>query len=250
MAVDATSIFGSGSAVSIFAAGVSGGASDAQIAAQQVVNATQQEINRIRGYKVQLTPSEQRRLDEIQVEIEKITQKTINGTARPDELDDREQLFLEADTIIGKPSAGVEIDDTLEELRDKVDEVFAPRLTPPQQDRLDTLNTLLETFQDKLDDDPTNVNTIRQLQNINRQIANIDVPRKITELSVTEKLEYDALVEETNQHAGAKLLLNSQESTRVQFLQETIDKMAGLLPADPGGQPTAAAVARAYTRLA
>ncbi len=250
MAVEATSIFGGGSASSVFSFGLQGGASDAQIAAQEVVNATQKEINRIRGYKVQLTPAENKRLDEIQADIEKITQKTLNGSARPDELDDRELLFLEADTIIGKPSAGVEIDDTLTDLRDKIDEVFSPRLTPPQEKRLATLHTLLETFEDKLADDNTNVNTIRQLQNINRQIDAIDVPRKITELSVTEKLEYDRLVEETNEHAGAKLLLDSSESTRVQFLQETIDKMSGLLPADPASQPTAAAVARAYSRLA
>ena len=58
MVVSATSIFGGGSADSIFGAGQSGGATDAQIAAQAVVDASKQEINRIRDYKPLLTPAE------------------------------------------------------------------------------------------------------------------------------------------------------------------------------------------------
>ena len=249
MAVSATSIFGGGSAVSVFSATVSGGATDAQQAAQVVVDASKQQINRIRGYKVQLTPAENKRLEDIQSQILKINEKASNGTVRQDELDDQGELFLEADIIIGKPSATVENDDVLDGLREKIDAVLAPRLTPQQQDRLDTLNTLLTAFEERLADDSSNVVAIRQVQNVQKQIAQIDVLRKVTELTVSERAEYDALVDEANAHAGAKLLLNSRESARVQALEETIQQMSGLLPADPAGQPTAAAVARAYTRL-
>ena len=249
MPVSATSIFGGGSATTLFSATLSGGATDAQQAAQAVVDGAQQQINRIRGYKVQLTPAENKRLEDIQKDILKINEKAANGTVRPDELEDRSELFLEADTIIGKPSAGVENDDFLDEIREKIDEVLAPRLTPQQQDRLDTLNTLLSSFEERISDDPTNLVAIRQVQNVQKQIAQIDVPRQVSQLSVSEKLEYDALVEEANAHAGAKLLLNSRESVRVQALEETIGQMSSSLPADPAGQPTAAAVARAYSRL-
>lgn len=249
MPVEATSIFGGGSATTLFAATVSGGATDAQQAAQVVVDASKKEINRIRGYKLQLTPAENKRLSELQEQIGKINDKAANGTVRDDELEDRSELFLEADTIIGKPSAGVENDDVLDGLREQIDEVLAPRLTPQQQDRLDTLNTLLTSFEERLADDPSNVVAIRQVQNIQRQISNIDVPRKVTELTVAEKQEYDELVEQANNHAGAKLLLNARESARVQALEETIGQMSSLLPADPAGQPTAAAVARAYARI-
>ena len=249
MPVSATSIFGGGSATTLFSATLSGGATDAQQAAQAVVDGAQQQINRIRGYKVQLTPAENKRLEDIQKDIVKINEKAANGTVRPDELEDRSELFLEADTIIGKPSAGVENDDFLDEIREKIDEVLAPRLTPQQQDRLDTLNTLLSSFEERISDDPTNLVAIRQVQNVQKQIAQIDVPRQVSQLSVSEKLEYDALVEEANAHAGAKLLLNSRESVRVQALEETIGRMSSSLPADPAGQPTAAAVARAYSRL-
>ena len=249
MPVSATSIFGGGSATTLFSATLSGGETDAQQAAQAVVDGAQQQINRIRGYKVQLTPAENKRLEDIQKDIVKINEKAANGTVRPDELEDRSELFLEADTIIGKPSAGVENDDFLDEIREKIDEVLAPRLTPQQQDRLDTLNTLLSSFEERISDDPTNLVAIRQVQNVQKQIAQIDVPRQVSQLSVSEKLEYDALVEEANAHAGAKLLLNSRESVRVQALEETIGQMSSSLPADPAGQPTAAAVARAYSRL-
>ncbi len=249
MAVDATSIFGGGSANSIFSATISGGATDAQQAAQAVVDSAKKQINRIRGYKVQLTPADNKRLDEIQTEIVKINDKAANGTVRQDEIEDRSELFLEADIILGKPSATVENDETLDEIREQIDEVLAPRLTPQQQKRLDTLNTLLVNFEDRLAEDSSNVVAIRQVQNIQRQISNIEVPRLVTQLSVSERLQYDELVDQANDHAGAKLLLNARETARVQALEETIQQMSSQLPADPASQPTAASVARAYTRL-
>lgn len=248
MPASASSIFGGGTATSFFAAGVSGGATDAQKAAQQVVNASNQEIKRIRGYKVNLTPADNQRLSEIQKEITKINTRVSDGTVRSDQLEDREELYLEADIILGKPSAGVENDETLDGIREKIDELLSKRLTPQQTNRIETLETLKASFQERLDDDPSNVIAIRQIQNVQRQIDNIDVPRKITELSVTEKKEYDALVDEANSHAGAKLLLNARESVRVQHLQETIDELSSSLPST-SGQPTASQVARAYTRL-
>lgn len=249
MPASVSDVFGGGSASTIFAAGVNTSATEQQQAAQEVVNASNREIKRIRGYKVQLTPAENKRLSEIQTEITKINEKVGKGTVRSDELEDREQLYLEADTIIGKPSAGVENDATLDGIREQIDELLSKRLTPQQQARIDTLTTLQESFQDRLDDDPSNTNTIRQLQNIQYQINQIDQPRSVSQLSVTEKRAYDELVDQANSHAGAKLLLNSRESIRVQQLQETIDKMASSLPADPASQPTAASVARAYARL-
>jgi len=249
MVADASSVFGGGSATTFFSATLSGGATDGQQAAKAVVDATKQEINRVRGYKVQLSPSENKRLNELQTEIGKLNAKAANGTIRADEIEDRSALFLEADTIIGKPSAGVENDDFLDGIREKIDDVLAPRLTPQQQDRLDTLNTLLTSFEERLSEDSTNTVSIRQVQNIQRQISAIDVPRQVTQLSVAERNEYDGLVEEANNHAGAKLLLNARESARVQALEETINRLGSLLPPDPASQPTASAVARAYARI-
>jgi len=249
MAVSATSIFGGGSADSIFAAGKSDGATDAQIAAQTIVNAGKQEINRIRGYKPLLTPADNQRLTEIQGEISKLSEKASNGTIRSDEIEDRAALFLEADTIIGKPSANVENDDFLDDIREKIDDLLSPRLAPPQEKRLETLNTLLAGFEDRLSEDSTNTVAIRQVQNIQRQIATIDVPRQISQLSASEKTEYDSLVEQANEHAGAKLLLNATETVRVQNLEQNIENVSSSLPASSSGQPTSASVARAYARL-
>ena len=58
-------IFGGGSAESVFAAGA-GGASNEQVAAKAIVTAQKREINRIKGYKLELTPAENQRLAEIQ----------------------------------------------------------------------------------------------------------------------------------------------------------------------------------------
>lgn len=249
MVASASSIFGGGTASGIFSVGKSGGASDAQIAARTVVNASKQEINRIRGYKPLLTPADNKRLSEIQIDIKKISDKAANGTVRSDEIEDRAALFLEADTIIGKPSAGVENDDFLDGIREDIDTLLAPKLAPPQAKRLATLNTLLANFEDRLAEDSTNTNSIRQVQNIQKQISNIDIPRQVSQLSVSERNEYNSLVEKANEHAGAKLLLNATETSRVQSLEQTISDISSSLPADSSGQPTSASVARAYARL-
>lgn len=249
MVVSATSIFGGGSIDNIFAAGKSDGATDAQIAAQTIVNANRQEINRIRDYKPLLTPAENQRLTEIQTEISELTEKATNGTIRPDEVEDRAALFLEADTIIGKPSANVENDEVLDGIREKIDTLLANRLTPSEEKRLGTLNTLLSNFEERLADDSTNVVAIRQVQNIQRQISNIGTPRQISQLSVAERREYDSLVNQANEHAGAKLLLNATETVRVQNLEQNIERISSSLPPNAAGQPTSASVARAYARL-
>lgn len=250
MAISATSIFGNGNASSIFASGVSAGATPAQQAAQVVVDASNRQIKQIRGYKTQLTPADNKRLNEIQQEIVKINQKASDGTVRQDELEDRSELYVEADFIIGKPAAGIENDDFLDDINEKIADLLTRRLTPQQENRLDTLNNLKANYEAQLEEESGNVNAIRQIQNITYQINQIDVPRQVSELSVSEKSQYDDLVEQANDYAGVKLLLNATESIRVQHLQETIDSMAGSLPADPASQPTASAVARAYTRFA
>ena len=86
-------------------------------------------------------------------------------------------------------------------------------------------------------------------KNIQKQIANIDVPRLVRQLRGSEKTEYDALVEQANEHAGAKLLLNATETVRVQNLEQNIERVSSSLPASASGQPTSASVARAYARL-
>lgn len=249
MPASAADVFGASSATSIFSAKLTGGASNIQQAARVVTDATNREIKRIRGYKVQLTPADNKRLTEIQKEIQTINQKAADGTVRRDEIDDRAELYIESDFIIGKPSAGIENDDFLDDINEKIETLLAPKLTPQKEKRLAILNNMLEQLQDALGDDTSNVIAIKRVTNVQYQIDQIDVSRPVTALSVNEKQEYDELVDTANAYAGKKLLLNARDSARVQALEETIAQMASSLPASNSGQPTSADVSRAYGRL-
>ncbi|MEM7620040.1 MAG: hypothetical protein AAF228_06195 [Pseudomonadota bacterium] len=242
-----SSVFGVTSTSSIFSAGLSAAPTDGQQAAQTSIDAAKQEINRIRGYKVRLTPADNKRLDDIQKEIQELDAKAANGTIRADEIEDRSELFLEADTIIGKPSAEVEADDTLEGLRQQIDALLAPQLQGSQANRLEQLERIKTTLEEQLSDGGGDI-IRQQFRNVSRQIQELSPPRQIGQLSTAEKSEYDRLVEEVNNYAGAKLVLNAQESIRVASLESTINDLSSSLPPDPSSQPTAASVSRAYAR--
>ncbi len=248
MVASVSDIFGGGTADSIFSIGVSGGGNEGQQAAKVAVEAAETEINRIRGYKLRLTPADKQRLGKIQEEITAIDEKARAGTIRPDEIEARSELFREADEIIGKPSANVEADETLEDYRQQIDDLLAPRLDGAKKRRLETLEKFKLSLEDQISEGDESAITRNRLVNVNKQITDITPPRRIQDLSTSEKAEYNRLVQQVNDYAGAKLVLNARESIRVYNLQKTIDDLSSSLPPDPSSQPTPAAVARAYAR--
>jgi len=247
----ATDFFGSPSADSVFSVGVrGGGATDSQLAARAIIDANEREINRIRGYKTQLTPSDNNRLRVLRERILDINERATNAIASPLDFENRIRFLAEADEIIGKPVADVEADDILATLRERIDNLLAPNLSPAVERRVQTLETLRNSFEAQVSRNVANRTPQLQLQNVTRQILALTPARAISELSVGDRREYDELSRLVNLHVGDKLVLNSRESIRVAELQTTINELQGSLPPDNSGQPTAAAVARAYTRLA
>jgi len=247
----ATDFFGDRSADSVFSIGVSGGsATDSQLAAKAIIASNEREINRIRGYKVQLTPSDNQRLRVLRDKIITINERATNATASEKDFEDRIGFLAEADKILGKPSADIEADDILATLREKINDLLAPKLSPAVERRVKTLETLKSSFEAQVTRNVKNRTPQLQLQNVTRQLLNLTPARAVSELSVPERREYDELASLTNLHVGDKLVLNSREAIRVADLQASINSLKSSLPADTSGQPTAAAVARAYTRLA
>ncbi len=249
MVASISDVFGGGTADTIFSIGLSGGGNEGQQAAKVAVDAAKAEINRIRGYKPRLTPAESERLSKIQEQITALDSKARDGTIRPDEIENRSELFKEADTIIGKPSAEVEADETLEGYREEIDALLAPKLDGAKKRRLNTLENLKANLEDQIGGGDDSAITRGRLINANKQINDITPPRRVQDLSVREKTEYDRLVKQVNDYAGAKLVLDVREASRVYTLQQNIDNLSGSLPPDPSTQPTSASVARAYARF-
>ena len=253
MAIDAVTavnaIWGAGTADSLLEITSGGGDNSAVSAAKLSIGAMEREINRVRGYKLRLTPADQGRLDKLQEKIQVIDQRASEGDARADELEERAELFKEADRILGKPSANVEFDDTLDGIKTKIDTLLEPRLDTNQQRRRHTLETLRDNLRAQIDENPNSLTARKQLQNVSRQLNELLPARQLSELSVAERSEYDDLVEQANDHVGVKLLLNANESIKVFNLQNAINDLSASLPEDQAEQPSAAAVSRAYSRL-
>ncbi len=243
-------IWGAGTAESILEISATGGANSAAAAAELSIGAMKKDVNRIRGYKVLLTPADNDRLTKVREQIQTIDKKAADGTVRADELDDRAELFKEADRILGKPSADVEFDDFLDEINGKIEDLLLPRLDRNQANRLETLEMLRDSLEEQIEENPNARTPQVQLQNVARQINELTPARQLSELSFAERAEYDALAELANDYAGAKIVLNAKESDRVFNLEKAINDLSVLLPPDPASQPSASAVARAYSRLA
>ena len=246
----ATDFFGGAPTESIFSAGIGAGASDSDIAAREIIASNEREINRIRGYKVQLTPTDNQRLKVLRTKIIELNEKANSATATELDFDKRKEFLAEADRILGKPSADVETDDILATLRKKIDDLLAPNLNPAVEKRVAVLEKLKSSFETQIARNIKSKTPQLQLQNVQRQIINLTPPRNVNELSKGEQREYNQLAELVNKHVGDKLVLGTREAIRVAELQTSINELKSSLPADTSGGPSAAAVARAYVRLA
>ena len=229
--VKATQLFGGGDVTSFFAAGASGGASSEQATATAIVNAQQREINRIRGYKLQLTPAENFRLGEIQDEILKIQEKTNNGTVRADELEDRVTLYEEADTILGKPVLEIETetDETYIDFVSALENLLEPKLNPAVAKRVEALERIKDTLEEQLVDRPDSPVLRGRFQSVSNTIDALKPLRKVEELSVQERRIYDETARALNDYVGVKLQLESREAIRVGQLERSIEQFSAVL---------------------
>ncbi|NND49191.1 MAG: hypothetical protein HKN60_02950 [Rhizobiales bacterium] len=245
----ATDVFGSPRVDSVFFNGQSAPPSPQQETARVSIIAQKREINRIHGYKLQLTPAESKRLSEIQADVIDIERKASAGTVRDDELDDRIELLAEADEIIGKPVVDVEADDTLAEFAQAVESLLEPKLDPRKLAQVERLERVKATIEGNLNANPESPTLLSQFQSVSALIDGLTPPRPVSALSNSERELYDDLTELINDHTGVKLQLNSKEAIRVAELEKSILQLQEILPPDISQQPTPQAVARAYTRL-
>jgi hypothetical protein len=245
----AESFFGSTSANAIISAGQAASGTSDQQSAKAIISAQTREINRIRGYKLDLTPTDKQKLAELKEKILAIEVKAAAGTARADELDDRIEFLQKADLIIGKPIVDVEADDKLAEFNDLKLALLEPKLDNATAKRVAFMERFKDTIQQQINKDPERHSLQLKFQSIVRQLDALNPLRSPSQLSKAERKTYDDIVELINDHAGVKIELTAQESDKVAVLQSSIANFQGSLGPDPSTQPSAQAVANAYTAL-
>lgn len=247
---NASSLFGASSAQDVIAAGAASSGTSDQQSAQVIIKASKREINRIRGYKLDLTPSELQRLRDLQEDIQKIQSKAAAGTVRADELDDRVEFLEEADRILGKPIVDVEADEKLAEYNNLRVALLEPKLEGSRAKRVAFIERFKASLEAEINASPERHSLQLKFQAINRQLNALKPLRSPTELSKAESKAYDDIVGLINEHAGVKIELTVAESAKVAALESSISKFQANLGPDPSQQPSAQAVANAYTALA
>ena len=246
----AQTFFGSSSADTIIAATQASTGDPDQQVAKNIITAHRREINRIRGYKLDLTPIETQKLVELKEDIQKIEAKVSTGTVRNDELDDRLEMLLEADEILGKPTVDVEADQTLAEFNALKIGLLEPKLDSATANRVAFFERFRDTLEAEINANPERKSLQLKFRSVVQQITTLKPLRLPSQLSVAERKAYDDIVKLINDHAGVKIELTAQETDRVEALESSISRFEGSLGPDLSQQPTPQAVARAYSSLA
>ncbi len=216
--------FGPATADALFSAGLANGVQ----ANELIVASLQRDLDRLNGYRVDLPPSEQQELASLQEKIGRI-----NGRVRPDgtlsasDADERARLYRDAYKILGKDYVEVKNDRYLSELMQKVDTLLEPRLQGEQKARLERLRAMEANLLGSFEPGNTSASSINHIRNIQTQIRELTPPRKMSQLSVTEKADYNRLVNQINTKAGTDLLLNSVDRLKAEKIQDTIIQFGG-----------------------
>lgn len=205
----------------VFTINQASGADTNQLLAQSL----KREIDRLQGYKTDLTPAENKRLAKLQADIQRI-----NESAGPDGLsldrhEDRAELYREANAILGKPYVDIEADPELSEMVAQVDTLLETKYRGATKKRLENLRALEEKFYQSYYNGNTSATLARQIANVKTQISRLAAPRPMAELTPGERREYDGLVEKINARAGYEYLMPSRKRARAESLQKTMGSL-------------------------
>ena len=221
---DSSNFFGPPTADALFSPALVNGVQ----ANELIVAGLQRDLDRLNGYRVDLPPSQKEELANLQDQIGRINQRVRpDGTLSPSDADERAKLYQDAYKILGKDYVEVKSDKALSELMQKVDKLLEPKLHGPQKARLERLRAMEASLLDSFDPSTSSKFSVNYIRNIQTQIRDLTPPRRMTQLSVTEKADYNRLVDQINTKAGTKLLLNSTDREKAEKIQDTMAQFGG-----------------------
>ncbi len=192
---------------------------------QLLQKSLKRKLDRVQGYRVDLTPAETRQLAKLQDQIVRLEQRAGPGGLSIDQYNDRAGLYREANKILGKDYVDVEADSVLKGLIDQVDALLEPKYRGAKKERLDNLRKLEIRLYESFARGNTSSALARQIANVKSQIASLVPPRRMSELSASERREYDALVEKVNARAGADYLLGARKREKAEAIQASMARL-------------------------
>lgn len=192
---------------------------------QLIKKSLKREIDRLQGYKTNLTPAESKRLAKLQTDIQRIKENAGPDGLSLEQRDERAELYRQANDILGKPYVDVEADPELSALVKQVDTLLETQYRGPTKKRLENLRALEGKFYDAYFAGNSSATLARQIANVKTQITRLAAPRPMDALSASERRDYDALVEKVNARAGYEYLMPSRKRARAESLQKTMNSM-------------------------
>ncbi|MCB1517439.1 MAG: hypothetical protein KDJ19_07485 [Hyphomicrobiaceae bacterium] len=226
----ATDLIGSADPSSIIAANVSaaqqGGVS--VTATDMIVKGIQDEIDRINGYRTNLSVAEKQKLADLQTKIEGFNQTAQSRSLTQDEITERSDLYVDAYKILGKDYVDIASDEYLTQKTDELTELMATKPKGADAEQLTQLETLKDSIYQRIDDasaDGRDVSDLyyNQLRSITARITKLTAPRDISELSQDELRQHDEIADAINDHAGQEIQLKSDKRLQISRLQKTME---------------------------
>ncbi|MEC9368316.1 MAG: hypothetical protein VX871_06430 [Pseudomonadota bacterium] len=194
---------------------------------QLIARGLKREIDRLQGFKVDITPADARRLADLQTRIARLEANAGPDGLSTDAFNDRAALFREAYDILGKPYVDIDKDPTLKQLVGLVDTLLEPKLNPASRQRLENLRKLEENYFNQFSRGNTSKTLAARIANVQQQIKVLTPPRKIKELNFEERAAYDKIVEQINLRAGQEYLMPAAKREKAERLAETMATLGG-----------------------
>ncbi len=225
----ATDLFGdnSANATSLFEASVTASSGLTVDSQDIVVNALQNQIDRLQGYRTNLTVTEKQQLADYQQTITDINETATGRLLTSDEIEERADAYLNAYKILGKEYKDFSNDTFITDRSTALEDLIATKPTGAEADRLERLQVVYETLKTRAtgrDTDPP-TSLVAQISSVGKQISQLTIARPMATLTPEEIRQHDVLVDEINDHAGYELELNSTKKAQIEKLQDTINKI-------------------------
>ncbi len=192
---------------------------------QLITKGLQDQIDRLQGYRTNLSVAEKQKLADYQAEITSINQLATTRLLTTEEKSDRAEAYVESYKILGKEYEDVSDDTYVTSRAAEITDLLATKPQGAEATRLERLQTAYNSLTDQADDAEGDTPTYlaSQILSIARQIQELTVPRKIASLTVAERNQHDKLVNEINEHVGFEYELTSDKKLKIEQLQATIN---------------------------
>lgn len=238
----ATALFSGGSATSLFSTAAAGAIGSISVGANDaILKGMQDEIDRLQGFRTDLTVAEKQQLSEYQGKISDIEKEAQSRALTDDEISERADLYARAYKILGKDYTDVSDDSFVQTKLTAIDDLLATKPTGADADRLERLENIKATLTDQANTAAAGngaTDTVSsQLITVNGQIYDLTRPRDFTDLSQDEIKQYDELATAINDHLGYEYQLPADKRLKIAHIQQTMDTLQS-----SGGGTTSAAL--------